>query len=214
MIVICKALEDEIFLTSNDWNFVGKVTCSIPYSVWSCKFLTISGLTLRVIATLDGHDMVAIGCKNGVWTTSRHDPWCIWFFHPLYLSSHSQHLLSNKTSTPFRGGDSMCCAGWLWYLPCACKQCTGPRSLAVGLPLMNALDTPWLPHRRAFDTITIWSSKHLLDTQKNSWIYSCILGPWTGHWENTEHGCSTLTTPVEARVVIPRVEVVPCILHL
>lgn len=134
--------------------------------------------------------MVAIGCENGVWTASRHDPQCIWLFHLLCQSSHSRHPPSDKTFACFKEGDSMRCTGRFWYLPRTRGRGTGSRFFVVGLPLITALGTSWLPHRRAFDTITIRGSKRLADIEKRRRergraVFHCR----QSRWQDVGHLC-------------------------
>jgi hypothetical protein len=60
-----------------DNQLTGKVTCSVPFSKFCLlSFSVYRNDSCRVLDTLDGRALVAIGCSEGVWIGFRHDPKC------------------------------------------------------------------------------------------------------------------------------------------
>jgi hypothetical protein len=56
--------------------FTGPVTCSVPFSKSGGSSMKQQIDGLGTLGTLDGRELVAIGCQEGVWIGLRSDPRC------------------------------------------------------------------------------------------------------------------------------------------
>lgn len=66
-------------------NFTGKVTCSIPFSEWFRTSHILCADFPGVTDAPGGHELIAIGCAEGVWVGSRCDPRCMRFLSSFHL---------------------------------------------------------------------------------------------------------------------------------
>jgi hypothetical protein len=113
---------------NQSWNlespFMGKVTCSVPFSEQFDLESCISGadLFLFLTATADGRARVAVGCAEGVWIGFRHDPRCEDRVAVCQIVTHPTCSHAYAQSAAPEDGHTMCDARRFWDLPRTRRQ--------------------------------------------------------------------------------------------
>ena len=72
---------------------------------------------LGLKATSDGRSLIAVGCAEGIWMGFRQNPECKFLF--TCLEGFFYPTFSLSPCCGFEDGDTVCCAGRVWDLPCS-----------------------------------------------------------------------------------------------